>query len=90
MNHAFLIYAHAFPGQLKEIIDLLKAPNHYCFINIDKKSKWAEKFIIENRSDHIIFLEGKERMEVAHGGYSQIAVTLRLLHRSYSMGGVSQ
>ena len=89
LNHAFLIYAHAYPEQLKEIISLLAAPNHYCFINIDKKTKWAEKFIAENKSDHNIFLEGKERMEVTHGGYSQIEVTLRLLHKAYnqSWGG---
>lgn len=41
----------------------------------------------ENSSDHVLFLEGNERMEVAHGGYSQIAVTLRLLHVAYRYGG---
>ena len=87
LNHAFLIYAHAYPEQLKEIISLLAAPNHYCFINIDKKTKWAEKFIAENKSDHNIFLEGKERMEGTHGGYSQIEVTLRLLHKAYNQSG---
>ena len=69
MNHSFLITAHAYPEQLREIISLLAAPNHYFFINIDKKTKWAEKFIAENKSDHNIFIEGKERMEVTHGGY---------------------
>lgn len=87
MNHSFLITAHAYPEQLSEIISLLSAPNHYCFINIDKKTKWAEKFIAENKSDHNIFLEGKERMEVTHGGYSQIGVTLRLLHKAYNQSG---
>ena len=87
MNHSFLITAHAYPEQLREIISLLAAPNHYCFINIDKKTKWAEKFIAENKSDHNIFLEGKERMEVTHGGYSQIEVTLRLLHKAYNQSG---
>lgn len=86
LNHAFLIYAHAYPEQLKEIINFLSAPNHYCFINVDRKAKWSKEFIEKNRSDHTFFLEGKDRMEIAHGGYSQIAVTLRLLHKAYEMG----
>lgn len=84
LNHAFLLYAHAYPSQLKEIIDLLSAPNHYFFINIDRKAKWGEEFINENRSSQIIFLENKDRMEIAHGGYSQIAVTLRLLSKAFN------
>lgn len=87
LNHAFLITAHAYPEQLKDIVGLLSAPNHYFFINIDRKAKWGHKFMDENRSAHIHFLEGNERMEVSHGGYSQIAVTLRLLHVAYRYGG---
>lgn len=91
LNHAFLITAHAYPKLLKDIIGLLSAPNHYFFINVDRKTEWGFKFIDENRSDHVFFLEGNDRMEVAHGGYSQIAVTLRLLHAAYkhSGGGIS-
>ena len=37
MNHAFIIQVHNYPEQLKEIIDLLHAENHYFFINVDKK-----------------------------------------------------
>lgn len=87
LNHAFLITAHAYPEQLKDIIGLLSASNHYFFINIDRKADWGKEFMDENRSDHVCFLEGNERMEVAHGGYSQIAVTLRLLHAAYGMRG---
>ena len=32
------------------------------------------------------FLKGKENMEVAHGGYSQIDCTLRLLRKAYDAG----
>ena len=83
LNHAFLITAHAYHAQLKDIIGLLSAPNHYFFINVDRKTEWGQRFMDENRSDHVCFLEGEEQMEVAHGGYSQIAVTLRLLHAAY-------
>lgn len=44
LNHAFLITAHAYPEQLKDIVGLLSAPNHYFFINIDRKAKWGNKF----------------------------------------------
>lgn len=37
MKHGFMIMAHGNFGQLKEIIGLLAAPNHYFFVNIDKK-----------------------------------------------------
>lgn len=60
LNHAFLIYAHVYPEQLKEIINFLSAPNHYCFINVDRKAKWSKEFIEKNRSDHTFFLEGKD------------------------------
>lgn len=55
LNHAFLITAHAYPEQLKDIVGLLSAPNHYFFINIDRKAKWGHKFMDENRSAHIHF-----------------------------------
>ena len=38
------------------------------------------------RFHNVFFLEGKERMAVAHGGYTQIECTLRLLHKAYDMG----
>lgn len=37
MKHAFIIQVHNYPEQLKEIVDLLRSPNHYFFINVDKK-----------------------------------------------------
>lgn len=84
LNHAFLITAHAFPDQLKEILSALSAPNHYFFINIDKKSKWGQNFIESAKNSHNLFLEGNERIDVSHGGFSQIAATLCLLNKAYS------
>lgn len=88
MKHGFLITAHAYFGQLTEIIELLSAPNHYFFINIDKKAMWGGQFIdnCKRKYSNVFFLEGKERMAVAHGGYTQIECTLRLLHKAYDMG----
>lgn len=83
LNHAYLITAHAFLDQLEEIIKLLNAPNHFFFVNIDKKTQ-ADAFIEQCKGKYpqVTFLEGKERMEVAHGGYSQIETTLRLLRKA--------
>ena len=42
LKHAFLIMAHKYPEQFKDIINLLNAPNHYFFVNIDKKSNMED------------------------------------------------
>lgn len=90
LNHAFLITAHAFLDQLEEIIKLLNAPNHFFFVNIDKKTQ-ADAFMEQCKGKYpqVTFLEGKERMEVAHGGYSQIETTLRLLRKAVGGGVIS-
>lgn len=86
-NHAFLITAHTFFDQLEEIIRLLSAPNHFFFVNIDRKVR-ADAFMgqCKRKYPRVVFLEGKERMEVAHGGYSQIETTLRLLRKAFRGG----
>lgn len=88
LKHAFLITAHAYFEQLTDIISLLSSPNHYFFVNIDKKTNGGGRYMKEcsERFHNVFFLEGKERMAVAHGGYTQIECTLRLLHKAYDMG----
>jgi hypothetical protein len=82
-THAFLIVAHTFPEQLEEIVNLLDASNHYFFIHVDKKN---EKML---SVDALLRLKEKENvvilnpMRVSHGGYSQVAYTLKLLEESY-------
>lgn len=79
MNHAFLFQVHAYPTQIREIIDLLSANNHYFFINVDKKvNDSAFKAALKGCSN-VYFTEGKERIRVNHAGFSQIACTLQLL-----------
>lgn len=87
LNHAFLITAHAYFGQLEEIIQLLSAPNHFFFVNIDRKAR-ADDFMeqCKRKYPQVVFLEGKERVEVSHGGYSQIEATLRLLRKAIRGG----
>ena len=38
LKHGFLIIAHEHLELLDKIIELLSCPNHYFFINIDRKS----------------------------------------------------
>ena len=85
MNHAFIIQVHNYPEQLKEIIDLLHAENHYFFINVDKKvDDHPFKEALKGYSN-IFFTSGKERTNVNHAGFSQIRCTLRLLRMARSM-----
>ena len=81
IKHAFLITAHAHFPLLERIIDLLSAPNHYFFINIDKKSAGGGFFMstCKKERSNVFFLEGENQMEVAHGGYSQVECCMRLL-----------
>lgn len=89
LRHAFLITAHAYLEQLERVIRLLSAPNHFFYVNIDRKTE-ADAFIdrCKNQLQNVFFLEGRERMEVAHGGYSQIAVTLLLLEKAVGGGNL--
>lgn len=88
MKHGFMIMAHGNFGQLKEIIGLLAAPNHYFFVNIDKKVADMGGVIEECKalSDNMIFLDEKERTAVAHGGFSLVVATLKLLHKAQEAG----
>lgn len=54
MKHGFMIMTHAFPEQLEEIVNLLEAPNHYFFINIDKKQD--DKPFKQLLQDHKIYI----------------------------------
>lgn len=85
MKHAFILQVHNFPEQLKEIVDLLYSPNHYFFINVDKKVDEMPFLRILKGYSNIYFMSGKERTNVNHAGFSQILCTLRLLEKAQSM-----
>lgn len=81
MKHAFLITAHAYLPLVESIVQLLLSPNHYFFINIDRKAQGGMDFMMHCKQNysHVFFLEGDYRMEVAHGGYTQVECLMRLL-----------
>lgn len=85
MNHAFLITAHKQPELLERIIASLSADNHFIFVNVDRKSGPVEKFAPTRHYPNVIFMDGKERMAVQHGAYSQVACTLRMLKRAMGL-----
>lgn len=58
MNHAFLIMAYNEPMLLARIVDRLKAPNHYMFIHIDKKSNIEEFKASLPEDSHTVYLGG--------------------------------
>ncbi|MEJ8764174.1 beta-1,6-N-acetylglucosaminyltransferase [Phocaeicola sp. HCN-40430] len=80
MNHAFIFQVHNYPKLLHRIVSLLIAPNHYCFIHVDKKVD-INQFKEYIKNDHIIFLNDSERIIVNHGGFSQIQCTINLLKK---------
>lgn len=81
-----MIMTHAFPEQLEEIVNLLEAPNHYFFINIDKKQDDKPfKQLLQNHKN-IYFTEGKNRIRVVHGGFSQIQAEISLLTLANNKG----
>lgn len=87
MKHGFLVIAHSYLDHLGRIIDVLSAPNHYFFINIDKKDVNGDAFMKKYADrENVIFLSGKERMEVSHSGYSLIECTMRLLRLATKNG----
>ncbi|MDR1682038.1 MAG: beta-1,6-N-acetylglucosaminyltransferase, partial [Candidatus Symbiothrix sp.] len=77
--HAFLLQVHAYPKQLEALIDLLKAPNHYFFIHVDKKSRQmmqtSEIARLKKRAD-VTFVPS---VRVNHGGFSMVRATLNML-----------
>lgn len=79
LNHAFLIIAHDSPELLQRIVDKLAAPNHFFFVHLDKKVDRHLFAIVKN----VKFIE---RINVTHGGFSQIVVEPMLLRAAIECG----
>ena len=87
LRHGFLIIAHSYLDHLGKIIDVLSSPNHFFFINIDKKDVDGDAFMKKYADrENVFFLSGDERMEVAHGGYTLVECTMRLLRMAMKNG----
>ena len=62
---------------LARIVNRLKAPNHYMFIHIDKKSNIEEFKAYQPEDSHTVYLGRGNREKVFWGGLSQIMTEIR-------------
>jgi len=81
MNHAFILQVHKEPELFGRIVHRLAAPNHYFFVNVDKKVNDMPFREVCNGVENVCFLGEDERKEVNWGGFSQIDCTLQLLRK---------
>lgn len=77
-NHAFIFQVHKNPELLRRILSVLEADNHYFFINVDLKCNNYNDF--KNIANDIKNIHFIDRINVHHGGISQINCTLALLN----------
>lgn len=83
-NHSFIIQVHKQPELFGRIVKRLVAPNHYFFVNVDKKVNEVPFKQAVAGIDNVTFLEGEDRTDVSWGGFSQIRCTLRLLSKAFT------
>lgn len=82
MNHAFFFQVHKEPELLRRILLRLSAPNHYFWINIDEKTKDVMPFY--QCLEDINNVRMVSRMNIMHGGFSQVACTIMQLRNALS------
>ena len=83
---AILILAHDRPAHLARLVKALSSDWTRVFIHIDGRVDIApfQDRIADDAT--VAFLQGKDRIEVNWGGFSQVEATLRLLHASLNCG----
>lgn len=82
-KHAFLLQVHKQPELFRRILMILSNENHYFFVHVDKKTKnYQEYRNATNDIPNVCFLDN--RINVCHGGISQIECTLALLKKSFN------
>lgn len=84
LNHAFIIQVHQQPELFGRTVKRLAAPNHYFFVNVDKKTDDSPFKEVVTGVDNVNFLEGEDRTDVRWGGFSQVLCTQRLLSKTFT------
>lgn len=81
MKHAFLIMAKSIDEELITLVRSLDAPNHVCFVHVDKKSSSFElrKKALYAAASQVVVVP---RISVTWGGFSQVKAELLLLRES--------
>lgn len=77
LKHVFMITAHKEPDLLLKIMMLLSSEHHYFIVNID--SKMADHKAIASKIKHIVPNSTFLFKRISHGGFSQVATTLKML-----------
>lgn len=80
MKHVFLFQVHKEPELLRRILSRLSSENHYFYINIDKKVKDIRPF--RECLAGIGNIREITRMNVMHGGFSQVACAVMQMQKS--------
>lgn len=77
-KHAYLILAHACPGQLRKLLMLLDDPRNDIFIHLDRKARFGPE-VLDGccRASKLTFVE--PRLSVTWAGYSMIRAITALL-----------
>lgn len=83
-NHAFIIQVHKQPELFGRTVKKLTAPNHFFFINVDKKVNEVPFKQAVAGIENVTFLEGEDRTDVRWGGFSQVLCTQRLLSKTFT------
>jgi len=70
------------PLLLKRIIKNLEAANHYFFVSVDAKTKNYDEFVEALKDiENVIFIS--PRIDVKHGGYSQLLSNIQLVRKAH-------
>ena len=89
MNHVFLMQVHQHPRLVERILRKLAAPNHFFLINVD--GKCSAELAREMREAIVasgVSVVDITRMNIMHGGFSQIDCTLRQMRSALAGGAV--
>lgn len=85
-KHAYLILAHACPGQLGKLLELLDDPRNDLYVHIDGKADFGpEDFTGCCRHSRLHFIE--PRISVHWAGFSQIQAIVALLEAAVQQEG---
>ena len=83
MKIAHVILAHAYPEQLKRLVDKLSHPGADCYIHIDAKSN-AAAFSILQKMPNVHFIQ--KRVKITWGSYSIVQATLNSFEEIVASG----
>lgn len=79
MKVAYLVIAHNQPDLLGLLIRSLACDWAHFFIHVDAKTELTPFKRLFPQSANVVFLEGRNRVKVYWGGFSQVRATLNLL-----------